>query len=106
MMTAMPLFADWCDRTRTDTGKKHLIKYTEKADGRAAIETTLPTVMRSHYDDVTRIAEDVAHLGYERAAALLAERMPRSQRARSGELGEILATEMVEEELVDRVDRI
>jgi hypothetical protein len=52
---------------------------------------------------VKRIAEDVAQLGYAGAGALLAERMPRSDRARSGELGEILATELVEEKLGYRV---
>ena len=36
-------------------------------------------------------------LGFPEAAKILAERMPRSPRARSGELGEILATELVEE---------
>jgi hypothetical protein len=95
----MPLFADWCDCTRTDTGRKRLLKYTEKTGGRAAINAVLPGVMRSHYDDAERIAEDVATLGYSKAAELLAERMPSSSRARSGELGEILATELTEESL-------
>jgi hypothetical protein len=94
----MPLFADWCDCTdSTDAGRKHLLKYIEKTNGRAAITASLPSVLRSHYDDASRIADDVAQLGYTKAAALLAERMPRSKTARSGELGEILATELVEE---------
>ena len=93
----MALFADWCKCDRTDTGRKHLLKYTEKPGGRAAITANLPSILRSHYDDARRIAEDVADLGYVKAAALLAERMPRSKKARSGELGEILATELVEE---------
>src|SRR5207245_1976533 len=95
----MPLFADWCECARTDTGRKHLLKYTEKAEGRATITASLPSVLRSHYDDAGRIADDVAQLGYAKAAALLAERMPRSKNARSGELGEVLATELVEESL-------
>jgi hypothetical protein len=99
----MPLFADWCECARTDTGRKHLLKYSEKVDGRAAITASLPSVLRSHYDDAVRIAEDVAQLGYTKAAALLAERMPRTKTARSGELGEVLATELVEESLGYRV---
>src|ERR1700674_1908815 len=99
----MPLFADWCGCERADTGRKHLLKFTEKVGGRAVVKANLPKVMRSHYDDAVRIAEDVAQLGYAKAAALLAERMPRSKRARSGELGEILATEVVEESLGYRV---
>jgi hypothetical protein len=99
----MPLFADWCEHTSDDSGLKRLFKYTEKAGGRAAVSATLPKVMRSHYDDTARIAADVAQLGYAKAAALLAERMPRSKTARSGEFGEILATELVEEGLGYRV---
>jgi hypothetical protein len=95
----MPLFADWCQCALTKAGRKRLLKYEEKAGGRAVISTTLPKVMRSHYDDADRIADDAKQLGYQKAAALLGERMPRSLRARSGELGEILATELVEESL-------
>ena len=99
----MALFEPWCRCERTDTGNKHLPKYTEKVGGRAKIKAQLPPVLRSHYDDVDRIVEDVAQLGFDGAAALLAERMPRSDRARSGKLGEILATELVEENLGYRV---
>ncbi len=59
----------------------------------------VPIMYRCHYDDMARIADDIRELGYPGAAAILAERMPRSSRARSGELGEILATELVEEQL-------
>jgi hypothetical protein len=99
----MPLFADWCECNSTGASPKRLLKYTEKVGGRAAISATLPKVMQSHYDDAVRIAQDVAQLGYTKAAALLAERMPRSKTARSGEFGEILATELVEEGLGYRV---
>jgi hypothetical protein len=99
----MPLFTDWCECSSADTGQKRILKYSEKIGGREAISATLPEVMRSHYDDAARIAEDVAQLGYTKAAAILAERMPRSKRARSGEFGEILATELVEEGLGYRV---
>ncbi|NEJ83496.1 DUF1837 domain-containing protein, partial [Rhizobium leguminosarum] len=58
-----------------------------------------PDILRSHYDDMERIADDIRELGFPGAAALLAERLPRTSRARSGELGEILATELVEEQL-------
>jgi hypothetical protein len=99
----MALFKDWCECQRTDTGRKHLLIYSEQVGGRSAIQAKLPAVVRSHYDEAQRVADDVAGLGYTMAAALLAERMPRSKRARSGELGEILATELVEEDLGYRV---
>lgn len=95
----MSLFAEWCDCSRSQTGEKRLLKYAEKLGGRAAIATVLPNVVRSHYDEASRIADDIKQLGFTKAAAILAERMPRSKRARSGEFGEILATEAAEEDL-------
>jgi Cap4 SAVED domain len=93
------LFANWCDSQRNNNDRKRLWKFTERADGRAAIADDFPDIVRSHYDDMDRIAEDIRELGFTRAAAILSERLPRTARARSGELGEILATELVEEEL-------
>jgi Cap4 SAVED domain len=93
------LFEPWCECERDEEPARSLWKLTERAGGRAAIEADLATVVRSHYDDAARVAEDVLELGYPLAAAILAERMPRSVRARSGELAEILATELVEEEM-------
>lgn len=93
------LYESWCDRESTGDDQKQLWKLTERAGGRAAIEADLPDCIRSHYDDMERIAEEIRELGYPHAAAILAERMPRSNRARSGELGEILATELVEEQM-------
>jgi Cap4 SAVED domain len=55
--------------------------------------------VRSHYDSLERIADDVEQLGYESAAAILRERLPRSKKARSGDIGEILASELTEERL-------
>lgn len=95
----VPLFADWCDCDHQEDGRKHFRRLTERPDGRAAIADRLPDLVRSHYDDMERIADDIRELGFPGAAALLAERLPRSSRARSGELGEILATELVEEQL-------
>lgn len=95
----MALFEDWCDCERTGTPEKRLWKFTENANGRAEAERILPDVIRSHYDDLGLIAEDIRQLGFTGAAVLLSERMPRSPRARSGEFGEILSVELVEEQI-------
>ncbi|CAM5313870.1 hypothetical protein ATER59S_00911 [Aquamicrobium terrae] len=95
----MPLFDEWCECEADEDGRKRLLKYTERQNGRVAIADRLPDLVRSHYDDMQRITEDIAALGYAGAAALLAERLPRTARARSGELGEIFATELVEQHL-------
>ena len=93
------LYPHWCERHVEEEGNKQLWRLTERAGGRASIEAILTTCIRSHYDNLDQIAEDVRELGYPGAAAILSERMPRSARARSGDLGEILATELVEEHL-------
>ena len=79
-----------------DTAKR-LLTLTEQADGRETIRTQLCTTVRSHYDSLGRIADDVASLGYTIAAQILRERLPRTKKARSGDLGEIIASELVEE---------
>jgi hypothetical protein len=93
------LYAPWCERNVDEENSKQLWQLTELAGGRAAVEAVLTARIRSHYDNLDQIAEDVRLLGYPDAATILSERMPRSARARSGELGEILATELAEEYL-------
>lgn len=91
------LFTDWCRIDRQDNGKKHLWALREKRGARALVRARLIEILRSHYDDLQRIADDIAQLGFNDAATVLRERLPRTKKARSGELGEILATELVEE---------
>jgi hypothetical protein len=95
----MPLFDDWCENDEKREKKKRFWKLTEKADGRDAILSDLTKTVRSHYDSLERIAGDVEELGYEAASAILRERLPRGKKARSGDLGEILASELTEEKL-------
>ncbi|MBI1204952.1 MAG: DUF1837 domain-containing protein [Rhodopseudomonas sp.] len=95
----MPLFDKWCDNSEQADKKKKFWKLTEKTGGRAKIQASLAETIRSHYDSLERIASDVEELGYDGAAAILRERLPRGKKARSGDLGEILASELVEERL-------
>lgn len=91
------MFEDWCDIEETDHGEnKKLCGLREKAGGRAAVKADLIERVRSHYDKLEQIAEDVDRLGFPGASAILKERMPRTARARSGEMGEIIATEFIE----------
>jgi len=95
----MPLFDEWCENDPQTDKKKKLWKLTEKADGRDGIKAQLAVIVRSHYDSLERIAADVETLGYNAAAAILSERLPRGKKARSGDIGEILASELTEEML-------
>jgi hypothetical protein len=99
----MGLLEDWCDKEATKDDRKRYLTFVEKEDGREAIRDSLAATMRSHYDRLDRIADDVARLGYDGAAEILRTVLPTSAKARSGELGEIIATELVEEEIGFRV---
>ena len=97
------LYNAWCEAQKERTGRKRYWTLAEKSGGRELIRAALAETMRSHYDRLERIADDVARLGYEGAANILRATLPRTPRARSGDLGEILATELVEEEIGLRV---
>ncbi len=99
----MGLYKRWCDATKEQKQRKHYWIYIEKDGGRDAISEALAETIRLHYDRLERIAEDVERLGYKVAAKILSEAMPQTPKGRSGDLGEILATELVEEEIGLRV---
>ena len=93
----MALFDKWCNLDETKDWRKRLWRLTEKEDARENIQAELAETMRSHYDRLERIAEDVDRLGYAAAARVLKAVVPQGAKARSGDLGEILAAELVEE---------
>ncbi|HFF8775897.1 TPA: DUF1837 domain-containing protein [Klebsiella pneumoniae] len=97
------LYEKWCDSTKEQEQRKYYWIYVEKDGGRDDIRDDLAEIIRSHYDRLERIVEDVSRLGYKVAAKILSEAMPQTSRSRSGDLGEILATELVEEEIGLRV---
>ena len=95
----MPLYENWCHQDGEDAGLKRYLKLTEKDDGREAVIEHLGETVRSHYERLDRIADDVEELGYEGASAILRELLPTTSRARAGDLGEILASELAQEML-------
>ncbi|WP_216923346.1 DUF1837 domain-containing protein [Synechococcus sp. CCAP 1479/9] len=99
----MRLYERWCKAAKDRNERKHYWTYTEKDGGRDVVRSDLVETIRSHYDRLERIAEDVERLGYKTAAAILSEAIPKTPKGRSGDLGEILATELVEEEIDMRV---
>lgn len=99
----MALYDRWCNSTKEKNERKHYWTFVEKDGGRDDIRNDLAETIRSHYDRLERIAEDVDRLGYKVAAEILREAMPQTTKGRSGDLGEILATELVEEGIGLRV---
>lgn len=94
----MTFFNKWYTKKREDDGQTSLWFIEEAANNRDSLIAELIHVVRSHYDDLDRIAEDISDLGFKAAEKILKARLPRTKTARSGDLGEILATEFAEEE--------
>ena len=99
----MGIYEKWCDTKREKDHRKRYWTYVEKHGGRDHIRNELAATVRSHYDRLDRIADDVARLGFGVAAEILRAQLPQTVKGRSGDLGEILATELVEEEIGLRV---
>ena len=95
----MSIFNIWVDFRQEANENRIFHICTEVTGSRAKIADDLRQVMRSHYNDLAQIADDIKYLGYPDASAVLAERLPQTSRARSGDLGEILATEYIEHAL-------
>ena len=93
----MAIFKKWCDRTVDENGRRSYWTLVEKDGGRDAIRDKLVETVRSHYDRLEHIAADVERLGYKAAAKILKAELPQGKKGRSGDLGEIIATELVEE---------
>lgn len=99
----MGLYKDWCESNKEKNQRKRYWTYVEKKGGRDKIRDDLAATIRSHYEPLDRIAADVKRLGYKDASKILSTAMPQTPKGRSGDLGEILATELVEEEIGLRV---
>jgi hypothetical protein len=95
----MPLLNAWFKDEKEIDGSKTLWMLSEKSTQRAIVFENFCTAVRAHYDDLNNIADTVAELGYPLAGSLLKERLPTTKTAMSGELGEIMAAEFVEEYL-------
>lgn len=97
------LFDPWCE-PYTDAHGEHLrILLLEKPGARRQAINRLVDAMQQHYQDPDITARRLARLGAPKTARLFKEHLPTRIRARSGELGEILATEYVIRQLRFRV---
>jgi uncharacterized protein DUF1837 len=96
MSTHDALFTPWCDCTESQCGVHGLTTVAEMVSGRPGIMKLLGGVVRWHYDDPQNIADALSELGYEKTAELIKLDLPETKRARSGDIGEILASEYVD----------
>lgn len=93
------LFEQWLQGSQSEIGHHSLWILTERAGSRSAILDALRELVRGHYVDPKTTAKRLAALGAPKTAELLREHLPTRKKSRSGDLGEILATEVVEQHL-------
>lgn len=88
-------FNDWCDSADTPVGNHHVRLMTVRpADLATGIQVTAAAVP-AHYVSEERIASALARLGKTAAAKMITDLLPNALQIRSGDLGEIYATEWI-----------
>ena len=93
------LYQNWCRDRRTVVGEKTLWRLAELDQGRGFALGELPGRVLNHYVSDDEIAAFLEALGYSGAAECIRTLLPEAATGRSGDLGEILAAEFVEERL-------
>jgi hypothetical protein len=91
----MVQFNDWCDSADVPLGNHRIRVMTGRlAHAATAIQTTA-AVVPTHYAAEERIARALQRLGRPEAAQLIIDSLPQTAQIRSGDLGEIYATEWI-----------
>jgi hypothetical protein len=92
----MVQFNDWCDAADTPLGNHHVRVMTGRtADAAMGIQLTA-TAVPAHYAAEERLAAALARLGKPAAAKMVTDLLPQTPQIRSGDLGEIYATEWID----------
>lgn len=89
----------WFATNNSCVGKHPLHVMKEQAGVRAAVLDDIRAVVRRHYVSPEIAAQRVADLGAPATAKILRELLPKTKTARSGDFGEVLATEIAEQTL-------
>lgn len=93
----MVQFNDWCNEVALVVDNHNLNILTGDPDNLAVGIQTTAAVVPSHYSSEEKIARALARLGKPAAAELIQELLPTTKNIRSGDLGEIYATEWIDE---------
>lgn len=90
------LYDGWCDCKATNISNgRRLHVLTEIVGARPKAHPKVVETVLSHYEDPRFLADRIKRLGFKKAAQVLEEILPKTKKARSGHVGEILATEAV-----------
>ena len=94
-----PLFDSWCSVSEHTDGAKKLSILKEKKAGRATALQTIQTLVPQHYFPDGLLQDRLRRLGRTKTAQTVKAILPKTKKAMSGDLGEILATEYVNRKL-------
>lgn len=94
--TTKHVLVRWLTTTTTAVGKHPLFVMAEVNGVRSSVLDELRELVRSHYVSSETMAKRLAALGAPKTAELFVEHVPTTKTGRSGDLGEILATEIAE----------
>ncbi len=91
----MVQFNDWCDATETNVGA-HALRVLSGDPARINVGVNATAaIVPEHYAAEEQISRILARLGKPAAAEFIRGKLPTTKSIRSGDLGEILATEFI-----------
>lgn len=93
------LFGAWCSDEEI-TGRRKVLRLLREKDGaQAAAVRVLRQLVPEHYCDPRVIKRRLKQWGYGKTLSVLRHNLPQDKKARSGDIGEIVATEYVNRQL-------
>jgi len=101
--TTPDVLARWLTAQSKDVRHHKLLLLSERDGLREKVAGELRGILRDHYVSPAITAKRLAELGAPKTAELLKAHIPKTKTARSGDLGEILATEIAERLMKFRV---
>lgn len=98
----MVQFDDWCISADTQVGDHHLRVLTGDSAKLAVAVNATAAIVPSHYVAEEQVSRVLARLGKPAAAKLIQDKLPTDKKIRSGDLGELYATEWINSQSIYR----
>ncbi|QNH21160.1 hypothetical protein HEP73_02071 [Xanthomonas sp. GW] len=92
----MAQFNDWCSAVDTPVGNHFIRVMTGQPERLTAGIQATAAIVPAHYASEEQVARALARLGKSAASALIQGKLPTTKAIRSGDLGEIYATEWID----------
>ncbi len=90
-------FDEWCQEAEDDVGNHQLAILTGVAEQLSIGRESAALIVPTHYASEERVADLLERMSKPATANFIRNKLPESKKIRSGDLGEIFATEYVGE---------